>query len=87
MELIKQRVYQKIRLNCESAYQTIDRRGKGLVTLDDLRDYLKGENVFPVERELQLLFERLDKDENGYITLAEFVAGVNPFTNIKSSSQ
>jgi Ca2+-binding EF-hand superfamily protein len=54
-----------------------------MVTLEDLREYLKNGNVFAVEKELQLLFERFDKDENGIITLAEFVAGVNPFTNLK----
>ena len=54
-----------------------------MVTLDDLRDYLKSGNVFAVEKELQLLFQRFDKDDNGLITLPEFVAGINPFMNSK----
>ncbi|CDW89806.1 ef hand family protein [Stylonychia lemnae] len=81
IELIKQKIYQKLRLNCESAFQQIDRRGKGMVTIDDLRNYLKSGNVFAVEKELSLLFTRLDKDENGVITLPEFVAGISPFMN------
>eukprot|EP00347_Sterkiella_histriomuscorum_P013526 403364375 len=81
IELIKQRLYNKIRLNCESAFHQIDQRGKGMVTIDDLRDYLKSANVFAVEKELQLLFQRIDKDENGIITLPEFVSGISPFNN------
>ena len=52
-----------------------------MVTIDDLRDYLKTGNVFAVEKELQLLFQRLDKDENGVVSLPEFVAGISPFNN------
>jgi len=52
-----------------------------MLTIDDLREYLKSGNVFAVEKELSLLFQRLDKDENGVITLPEFVAGVSPFMN------
>lgn len=42
------------------------RRLPGL-TLDDIRDFLKqasGGNVYPIEKELQLLFERLDRDQD-----------------------
>jgi len=35
--------------------------------------------LYPVERELQLLFERFDKDEDGVIAYHEFVAGITPF--------
>ncbi len=52
-----------------------------MVTIEDLRSYLRSGNVFAVEKELQLLFNRLDRDENGVVTLAEFVAGVSPFNN------
>ena len=58
-----------------------------MVTIDDLRDYLKTGNVFAVEKELQLLFQRLDKDENGVISLPEFVAGISPFNNLQWSNK
>lgn len=81
IELIKQRLYQKIRLGCEAAFHTLDRKGRGMVTLEDLREFLKSGNVFAVERELQILFQRFDKDEDGVITLPEFVTGISPFNN------
>ena len=52
------------------------------LTLDDLRDFLKhasGGNVYPVEKELQLLFDRLDRDQDGMISLPDFAAGISPF--------
>jgi len=42
----------------------LSKRPIGL-TIDDIRDFLKhasGGNVYPVEKELQLLYERLDRD-------------------------
>lgn len=68
-------------MNCEAAFHQIDTRGKGMLSIDDLRNYLRSGNVFAVEKELQLLFNRLDRDENGLVTLPEFVAGVSPFNN------
>lgn len=50
--------------------------------MDDIRDFLKhasGGNVYPVEKELQLLFERLDRDQDGLVSLHDFAQGVSPF--------
>ena len=52
------------------------------LSMDDIRDFLKhasGGNVYPVEKELQLLFERLDRDQDGLVSLRDFAAGINPF--------
>ena len=70
-------------MNCESAFSALDKKNKGMVTIDQFRDFLKSGNVFAVEKELQLLFERFDKDEDGVVTLNEFIAGISPFMNIK----
>ena len=78
-ELIKQRIYNKLRLKCDAAFKCLDQRGKGALTLDEIRTFLKQSNLYPVERELQLLFERFDKDEDGVIAYHEFVAGITPF--------
>jgi Ca2+-binding EF-hand superfamily protein len=55
------------------------------VTLGDLRDFMKVNGGFyPMERDLQLVFERFDKDEDGIIDLKEFIAGLSPFMNNKN---
>ena len=35
--------------------------------------------MYPIEKNLSLLFERFDKDEDHYVTFEEFVSGVTPF--------
>jgi hypothetical protein len=63
------------------------RRLAGL-TLDDMRDFLKhssGGNVYPVDKELQLLFDRLDRDQDGMISMPDFAAGISPFMSGPSS--
>jgi hypothetical protein len=64
------------------------RRQLGL-SIDDIRDFLKhasGGNVYPVEKELNLLFDRLDRDQDGYISLADFAFGISPFMGGGGSS-
>ena len=41
-------------------------------------------NIYPIEKELVLLFERFDKDEDGVIAFHEFVNGITPFSSTKS---
>lgn len=40
--------------------------------MDDLREFIKTQNMYPTEKNLKLLFERLDKNESGTIDLDEF---------------
>ncbi len=64
------------------------RRLAGL-TLEDFRDFLKhssGGNVYPVEKELQLLFDRLDRDQDGMVSMPDFAAGISPFMSGKVPS-
>lgn len=66
-------------MNCDAAFKAVDISKRGMLTIDDLRAFLKSCNIFPVERELTLLFERFDKDEDGVIAYHEFVTGLSPF--------
>jgi Ca2+-binding EF-hand superfamily protein len=47
--------------------------------VDDLRDFLKGQNIYPTEKNLALLFERLDRNEDQVVDFDEFVATITPF--------
>ena len=52
------------------------------LSIDDIRDFLKhasGGNVYPVEKELQLLFDRLDRDQDGMVSITDFATGISPF--------
>ena len=37
--------------------------------------------MYPIERDLRLMFKRFDRDEDGVLTYKEFVAGLKPFLN------
>jgi hypothetical protein len=57
------------------------RRLAGL-SMDDIRDFLKqasGGNVYPIDKELHLLFDRLDRDQDGLVSMPDFAAGISPF--------
>jgi Ca2+-binding EF-hand superfamily protein len=51
------------------------------MTIDDIRKFCKANNMYPIERDLKLMFQRLDKDEDGVLTFSEFVSGIKPFLN------
>ena len=92
MELIKQRLV-KQSSGSEMSFKAIEgysmakkklppsRRLPGL-SMEDFRDFLKhasGGNVYPVDKELHLLFDRLDRDQDGIVSLPDFAAGISPF--------
>lgn len=57
------------------------RRAVGL-SMDDFRDFLKhasGGNVYPIEKDLQLLFDRFDRDQDGMVSIPDFAAGISSF--------
>ena len=56
-----------------------------MATMEDCRSFLKGENVFAVEWELQVLFERFDRNGDGIVMMADFLAGITPFMNVNNS--
>jgi hypothetical protein len=94
VELIKQRLLkQSSGGGSEMSFKAIEgysmakkkmpasRRLPGL-SMEDFRDFLKhasGGNVYPVDKELHLLFDRLDRDQDGIVSLPDFVAGISPF--------
>ena len=36
-------------------------------------------NMYPAQKNICLVFERFDKDEDGVVSYDEFVAGIQPF--------
>jgi len=57
----------------------VDKDDKGYLSINDLREFIKSQNMYPIETNLGLLFERFNKSEDGAIIFEEFVAGITPF--------
>lgn len=53
--------------------------GRGGFNIEELRVFIKTANLYPVEKNLILLFERFDKDGDKLVKYEEFVAGLTPF--------
>jgi Ca2+-binding EF-hand superfamily protein len=49
------------------------------VTLDDFREFIKAQNMYPTEKNLALLFERFNKSGNKAVTFEEYQQAVTPF--------
>ena len=81
IELIRQRIMNKLQIKPDLAFSVIDRQAKGYMTAEDIKAFCKSNNMYPIERDLKLLFQRLDKDEDGVLTYSEFLAGIKPFLN------
>lgn len=54
---------------------------RGAIEITDIRKFMKKLNLYPIEKDLGLLFERMDKDEDGYVNFEEFKASITPFMN------
>lgn len=81
IELVRQRISNKLRINNYTAFCAIDALGRGVVNVDDFRNFIKKANIYPVEKNLLLLFERFDKNKESYVKFEDFVAAVTPFMN------
>ena len=68
VELIRQRIMNKIQIKPDLAFSACDKDAKGVLTIDDIRGFCKTNNMYPIERDLRLMFNRLDKDEDGVLT-------------------
>lgn len=79
VELIRQKISNKLQIRAESAFNAVDKDQKGYLTINDLREFIKSQNMYPIEKNLGLLFERFNKSEDGSIIFEEFVAGITPF--------
>ena len=79
-ELIRQRIVTKQGIKPESAFYAMDTDEKGYLVIADFRTFLKSMNMYPSDKSLTLLFNRLDKSERGTISCDDFVTGLQPFS-------
>lgn len=81
IELVRQKICNKIKINNFTAFSAIDEFNRGTLTIEDFRNFIKKANIYPIEKDLGLLFERFDKNGNRHVTYEEFVAAITPFMN------
>jgi Ca2+-binding EF-hand superfamily protein len=72
IELVRQQITNKLGIRSDQAFNALDREQKGYATLDDFREFIKGQNMYPTEKNLALLFERFNKSGNKAVTFEEY---------------
>ena len=71
----------KLGVKPDLAFNTFDKEGKCYFTTDDMYNFFKSVSLYPSERNMNLLFERFDKDKDGVVGYEEFVTAIQPFSN------
>lgn len=85
IEHVRQRIANKLKINNFTIFSAIDEHNRGMVSIDDMRLFIKKANLYPIERNLELLFERFDKSRRGAVSFEDFVAAMTPFMNQEHS--
>jgi len=79
LEHIRQKIMNKVMIKPDVAFNTMDQSDKGYLTLEDFKQFLDDCNLYPAQKNIFLVFERFDKDDDGVVSYDEFVAGIQPF--------
>ena len=79
VELVRKRIHKKLRMKTKDSFAAMDEFQKGVLTIDDFRSFLRRHNLYPVEKNLELLFNRLDRDGDRQLLFEEFVQGLTCF--------
>lgn len=72
-ELLRKRLARRPDFNVHEAFQACDRDSNGYLTRTELRRILAENGVYPSERDLQLLIQRFDRNNDGRVSYAEFM--------------
>ena len=55
-----------------AAFQSLDKHGKGNISVDDIRDFQKQNGYFSTEREIDGVIRRLDTTGDSCLNFSEF---------------
>ncbi len=77
-EQVRQQLRNRKDFKFNEAFASIDKKGKGGIGKAELAAFMELSHYYPTEREMTLLIERFDKNNNGFISYAEFVEELTP---------
>ncbi|XP_074833545.1 ras-related protein Rab-44 [Carettochelys insculpta] len=81
-ELFPPEIMEKV----QDFFRECDQEQKGFITRADMQK-LKREDFPCSAAELELIFDGLDTDRNGYLTTEEFTAGLKQFLNLQAATK
>ena len=77
-EALRMNLRQRPYFNLKQAFAFLDSDMDGFIMVEDVREFLATNGFFATERELQCVFHKCDRNNNGRVTFAEFVEEFQP---------
>lgn len=81
IEKLRQSLAEKHDFEPYAAFKRIDSSGLGYITITDLHQFLKDNNVFASEEDMHVIFHQLDSDRDQRMTYADFISAILTATN------
>lgn len=78
LEDLRLNLTQSPMFSISGAFQTLDQSNNGYLTQLDLKNFLEDYEFFATQKEIDLLFDKLDKDRDAKISYGEFFTEVAP---------
>ncbi|CDW78545.1 ef hand family protein [Stylonychia lemnae] len=72
LEEIRINLTQSPQFSISAAFQTLDDGNKGFIVQRDVKNFLEDHEFFATQKEIDLLFNKIDKDNDGKISYGEF---------------
>eukprot|EP00347_Sterkiella_histriomuscorum_P010442 403376281 len=61
-----------------AGFQTLEQSGNGCLTQNDIKEFLESYEFFATQKEIELLFDKIDRDRDGKISYGEFFSEFAP---------
>ena len=68
----------------EDAFKAIDIKEQGFIDLEELEQVLTYHGVFPTEKDLKNIVNKIDTDNDGKLSVQEFIKGFSPVKGAKA---
>ncbi len=78
LEIAKQDLAVCKDFNIFDSFRLFDKLGKGLITSQDLEEFLNEISIYPEKDEIYLFFRRYDSDNDGRIRFSDYIDSIIP---------
>lgn len=78
IEQVRRNLQLRRNFDVREAFKVLDKKNKGFIELNDIRDHLTSRFIFASDSEIELLIARMDRTGNGQASLNDFVREMRP---------
>lgn len=71
-EELRQNLSKRPNFSISAAFQTIDTNNNGFLTKEEIKNFLENHEFFATQKEVDLIFDKMDRDRDGKVAYGEF---------------